>query len=145
MGINCKHTLFKLIKVYKQIIKSTHFTKQYSIVNTISSIRPNKILIKGLNNLALSDDNLDLLPTINAWGECELAIVIKHELKNINISNVHEGILGFMPANDITCSNFHGRDHHLARSKSADGFCTVGKYINIDYEYHNKKILACLQ
>ena len=100
------------------------------------------VFIKGLNTLALSDDNLDLLPKINAWGECELAIVIKHELKNINISNVHEGILGFMPANDITCSNFHGRDHHLARSKSADGFCTVGKYINIDYEYHNKKILA---
>jgi len=100
------------------------------------------VFIKGLNTLALSDDNLDLLPTINAWGECELAIVIKHELKNINISTVHEGILGFMPANDITCSNFHGRDHHLARSKSADGFCTVGKYINIDYEYHNKKILA---
>jgi len=100
------------------------------------------VFIKGLNALALSDNKLDLLPSINAWGECELAIVIKHELKNININSVHEGILGFMPANDITCSNFHGRDHHLARSKSSDGFCTVGKYIDIDYEYHNKKIVA---
>jgi hypothetical protein len=49
MGINCKHTLFKLIKVCKQIIKSTHFTEQYSIVDIVSTIRPNKILIKGLS------------------------------------------------------------------------------------------------
>ncbi len=100
------------------------------------------VFVKGINALALGDNNFDLPPSMDAWGECELAIVIKHKLKNINISSVHEGILGFVPANDITCNNFHKRDHHLARSKSADGFCPVGRYIDIDYEYHNKKILA---
>ena len=35
---------------------------------------------------------------------------------------------------------YSGRDHHLARSKSADGFCPVGKFIDLDYQYQNKKI-----
>jgi len=96
--------------------------------------------IKGLNTLVLDDFVLNLPPHIMAWGECELAAVIKHKVKNISSDKVHESILGFMPANDITCNNFYKRDHHLARSKSADGFCPVGKYIDLDYQYHNKKI-----
>jgi 2-keto-4-pentenoate hydratase/2-oxohepta-3-ene-1,7-dioic acid hydratase in catechol pathway len=97
------------------------------------------VFIKGLNSLALGDLQLNL-PSPKAWGECELAAVIKHKVKNISIDDVTRNILGYMPANDITCQNFHSRDHHLARSKSADGFCPVGKSINLNYNYQNKKI-----
>ena len=31
-----------------------------------------------------------------------------------------KNILGYMPANDITCNNLHNRDHHLAKSKSGN-------------------------
>lgn len=97
------------------------------------------VFIKGLNSLVLDDFKLNLT-TEMAWGECELAAIIKHKIKNIDIDDVTQNILGFMPANDITCNNFNNRDHHLARSKSADGFCPIGKYIDLNYQYQNKKI-----
>jgi len=100
------------------------------------------VFLKGLNSLVLDDVALDVSPDTLAWGECELAVIIKHKIKNISVDDVHENILGFMPANDITCNNLYKRDHHLAKSKSADGFCPVGKYIDLNYEYHNRKIQA---
>ena len=98
------------------------------------------VFIKGLNSLVLDDISLNLNSSYSTWGECELAAVIKHKLKDISSNKVLKNILGFMPANDITCNNFQNRDHHLARSKSADGYCPVGKYIDLDYQYKNKKI-----
>ena len=44
--------------------------------------------------------------------------------------------------NDISCSNVDNRDHHLARSKSADNFCPVGEYIDTTYDHKNKFIRA---
>ena len=38
--------------------------------------------------------------------------------------------------NDVSCENVDGRDHHLARSKSADGYCPVGHWIDTEYDYH---------
>ena len=96
--------------------------------------------IKGLNTLVLDDFVLDLPPHIMAWGECELAVVIKRQAKNVNYGDTSDYILGYLPANDITSENYNGRDHHLARSKSADGFCPVGRYIDLDYKYRNKTI-----
>ena len=98
------------------------------------------VFIKGLNSLVLDNVPLVLKSSDMAWGECELAAVIKHKVKNIKSNTVLDSILGFMPANDITCNNFGNRDHHLARSKSVDGFCPVGKFIDLDYQYKNKKI-----
>jgi 2-keto-4-pentenoate hydratase/2-oxohepta-3-ene-1,7-dioic acid hydratase in catechol pathway len=50
--------------------------------------------------------------------------------------------LGYVPANDVSCDNVDDRDHHLARSKSADGFCPLGQYVDTDYDFRGKKILA---
>jgi 2-keto-4-pentenoate hydratase/2-oxohepta-3-ene-1,7-dioic acid hydratase in catechol pathway len=110
------------------------------VAESNSDLEEPLVFIKGLNTLVLDNVVLDLSPAIMAWGECELAAVIKHKVKNISSDSVHKSILGFMPANDITCNNLYKRDHHLARSKSADGFCPVGKYIDLDYQYCNKKI-----
>lgn len=98
------------------------------------------VFLKGLNALSIDKDKLNLSSFKNVWGECEIALVIKKKIKNISINEASKAILGFMPANDVTCDNFYKRDHHLARSKSADGFCTVGNYIDLDYQYHNKLI-----
>ena len=110
--------------------------------DSVSELNEPLVFLKGLNSLALADVKLDIPSDRMVWGECELAMRIKHKIKNISIENVHKSILGFMPANDITCNNFYNRDHHLARSKSVDGFCPVGKYIDLNYEYRNRKIQA---
>ena len=98
------------------------------------------VFLKGLNSLTLEDNKLNLNSSEQAWGESELAVIIKNKIKNIKKQDVIKNILGFMPANDITCNNYKSRDHHLARSKSADGFCPVGKFIDLNYQYQNKKI-----
>jgi len=76
------------------------------------------------------------------WGESELGLVIKKEAKNININNVKDYILGYVPVNDVSCENVDGRDHHLARSKSADGYCPIGHWIDTEYDFNGKKIQA---
>ena len=111
----------------------------YSGVGKDVEVNEPLVFIKGLNSLVLDDFKLNLQDSM-AWGESELAAVIKHKLKDIRISDVTKNILGYLPANDITCNNTDNRDHHLARSKSADGFCPVGKYIDLNYQYQNKKI-----
>lgn len=98
------------------------------------------VFLKGLNSVTLDQNKLNLNSSLEAWGECELAVIMKHKVKNIKTGDALKSILGFMPANDITSNNFNNRDHHLARSKSADGFCPVGKCIDLDYDYKNKKI-----
>ena len=54
---------------------------------------------------------------------------------HISASNIKDYILGYVPANDVSCDNVDDRDHHLARSKSADGFCPLGHYIDTEYDY----------
>ena len=90
------------------------------------------------------DSKVKLPKKHKTWGEAELGVVIKKKCKQINIKNVNNYILGFIPANDITCDNYENIDHHLAFSKSADGFCPVGEYIDTEYKYNNKNLeIAC--
>ena len=96
--------------------------------------------IKSTNTLAVNHTNIYINSAFPTWGECELAVVIKRQAKNVNYGDTSDYILGYLPANDITSENYNGRDHHLARSKSADGFCPVGRYIDLDYKYRNKTI-----
>lgn len=77
---------------------------------------------------------------LNAWGESELGVVIGKKIQNISKSNVSDSILGFALTNDITISNIHNRDHHLARSKSIDNFCPISKFIDTKFRYNNKII-----
>ena len=42
--------------------------------------------------------------------------------------------------NDISCSNVDNRDHHLARSKSANGFCPISNYIDLNFDPVSKNI-----
>ena len=59
-----------------------------------------------------------------AWHCNKKKINFKTKIKNIN-----QFILGYLICNDVTSKNIHGRDHHLVRSKSADDFCPISKYI----------------
>lgn len=94
---------------------------------------PNSLTIK--NKIKLPFD-------LKTWGEPELALIIGRKLKNIKRINLKKDILGYAIANDMTCQNLYGRDHHLLRSKSPDNFCPVSYYFETDFDLSNKKIFS---
>jgi len=99
------------------------------------------IFLKSSNTITTS--NSVVLPkNLKAWGEGELGVIIKKQAKEIDAKDAEDFILGFTVVNDVTCNNFQGRDHHLARSKSQDGFCPISNYIETDYDYTGKVIEA---
>ena len=80
--------------------------------------------------------------SLKAWGEAELAVVIKKRASKIQRDEVDDHVLGFTIANDVSVSNIEGRDHHLARSKSVDGFCPIGPWIETDLTLSDLDIKA---
>ena len=100
------------------------------------------VFLKSSNCVIGCNDNVKIAFTSETWGESELGVVIKKETKNISSEEVRDHILGYVPVNDVSCENVDGRDHHLARSKSADGYCPVGHWIDTEYNYRGKMIEA---
>ena len=88
------------------------------------------------------EDVVNPFPELPWWGEAELAVVIKHKLRNVSEEEVSQGILGFTIGNDATVENVDHRDHHLARSKCPDGFCPLGPWIDTDFDATNCLIEA---
>ncbi|MBU2510526.1 fumarylacetoacetate hydrolase family protein [bacterium] len=79
-------------------------------------------------------------PEIEAWGECELALVIGKKISKADISEAKGAIFGYTIGNDVSCENVFGWDHHLARSKGADTFCVLGPWIDTDFDPKGKYI-----
>ena len=67
------------------------------------------------------------------WGEAELGVVIKKQMKNVSEKDVNDFVLGVTIGNDVTIENCDDRDHHLLRSKGADTFCPLGPWIETDF------------
>lgn len=101
------------------------------------------VFLKSPNSIILGNKKIKIPFKSNTWGESELGFVVKKDIKRkINIKEAKKYIFGFLPVNDLSCDNIENRDHHLARSKSADGFCPLGNYIDTSFDYKNKKIKA---
>lgn len=77
---------------------------------------------------------------LQVWGEPELAIVLGPKLSKPVGEKLDVSIFGYTIANDVTCNNVNGRDHHLARSKSADTFCVLGPLIDTEFKPGSQKI-----
>lgn len=93
------------------------------------------VFIKPPTSIASPGDKIiNPFPNLRWWGEAELAVVIKNKIKNIDETSVSENILGFTIANDTTVENIDSRDHHLARSKCPDKFCSIGPWIDTDFD-----------
>ncbi|MBX3154700.1 MAG: fumarylacetoacetate hydrolase family protein [Deltaproteobacteria bacterium] len=60
------------------------------------------------------------------WVEVEVAAVIGRRARAVDAAGARDAIFGLTIGNDITALNVLGRDWHLARSKSLDGFCPLG-------------------
>ena len=101
--------------------KSKNFEPTFFLKGNNSICGPNEIVFNPFSNLPI-------------WGEPELAVVIRKRITNVEDSAIRDSILGFTCANDLTVENINSRDHHLARSKSADNFCPIGPWIDTEFD-----------
>lgn len=129
-------------------------------INLLAPCTPNKVIAVATNYLGKGkalQDNFEPLffikpntsicgsneiiknpfPRLPIWGEPELAVVVKKRITNVRDNHLIDSILGFTCANDVTVENIDNRDHHLARSKSADNFCPIGPWIDTEFDPSN--------
>jgi 2-keto-4-pentenoate hydratase/2-oxohepta-3-ene-1,7-dioic acid hydratase in catechol pathway len=100
-----------------------------------SDIKEPLIFLKsGTSVCGPGDDIVCPFRGVRVWGEPELAIVISRRLRQAtSLEEARLAIFGYTLANDVSADNIAGRDHHLARSKSADTFCPLGPWVDTDY------------
>lgn len=73
-------------------------------------------------------------PGMPWWGEAELGVVIGKRIGPGDPIEPEESVFGFTVGNDTTVDNVEGRDHHLARSKCPDSFCSLGPWIETELD-----------
>ena len=69
--------------------------------------------------------------------EVELAVVISHLCKNVDVSRAGEVILGYTIANDVTARDLQNSDGQWTRAKSFDTFCPIGPWIETELDPTN--------
>lgn len=86
------------------------------------------VFLKGPNCLAAPEAAVALrADTTEVWVEVEIAAVIGRKTRGLrDATAARDVVFGVTIGNDITALNVLGRDWHLARSKSLDGFCPLG-------------------
>lgn len=86
------------------------------------------VFLKAPNTVIGPDAGVAMPPFVTeAWVEVEIAAVVGRRARNLaSRDEALEAVFGITIANDVTALNAFGRDWHLARSKSLDGFCPVG-------------------
>ncbi|MCM8773246.1 MAG: fumarylacetoacetate hydrolase family protein [Candidatus Omnitrophica bacterium] len=76
--------------------------------------------------------------------ECELALVIGKEGKNITEEKVKEYILGYTCLNDVTARCLQRKDVQWTRAKSFDTFCPLGPWLETGINPNNLRIRTFL-
>lgn len=66
--------------------------------------------------------------------EAELAVVIGRLCKEVPMARVHEVILGYTCANDVTARDLQKVDGQWGRAKGFDTFCPLGPWISTDLD-----------
>jgi len=66
--------------------------------------------------------------------EGELAVVIGRLCREVPVARVHEVILGYTCANDVTARDLEESDGQWARAKGFDTFCPLGPWIDTDVD-----------
>lgn len=72
--------------------------------------------------------------------EGELAVVVKHRMRNTPPREVLQNLLGYTCLNDVTARDIQvwgGNLLHLCHSKSFDTFCPTGPWLATDVDPHN--------
>jgi 2-keto-4-pentenoate hydratase/2-oxohepta-3-ene-1,7-dioic acid hydratase in catechol pathway len=102
------------------------------------------MFLKAPNTIAAPLDRIALPAGLEqVWAEVELAVVIGRKTRNaVSEQQARDAIFGYTIGNDITALNVSGRDFHLARSKSLDGFCPIGPEIVTGMDFESRALRA---
>jgi 2-keto-4-pentenoate hydratase/2-oxohepta-3-ene-1,7-dioic acid hydratase in catechol pathway len=94
------------------------------------------------NTTVIGDGDAIVLPpqSQNVHHEAELAVVISHLCRNVDVERAGEVILGYTCANDVTARDLQERDGQWTRAKSFDTFCPIGPWIETDLDTANLAI-----
>jgi 2-keto-4-pentenoate hydratase/2-oxohepta-3-ene-1,7-dioic acid hydratase in catechol pathway len=76
----------------------------------------------------------------NVHHEVELAVVISHLCKNVDVNRASEVILGYTIANDVTARDLQNSDVQWTRAKSFDTFCPLGPWIETELDPTNVEL-----
>jgi 2-keto-4-pentenoate hydratase/2-oxohepta-3-ene-1,7-dioic acid hydratase in catechol pathway len=100
------------------------------------------IFLKGPNCVSHPDTSIELPNgSKETWVEVEVTAVIGKRVKNLSSPQAaRDAVFGLTIGNDMTALNVLGRDWHLARSKSLDGFCPVGPEIVVGFDDSDVKL-----
>jgi 2-keto-4-pentenoate hydratase/2-oxohepta-3-ene-1,7-dioic acid hydratase in catechol pathway len=102
------------------------------------------VFLKGPNCLAHPGASI-AIPGGEVWVEVEVTAVISRRVRNLStIDEARSAVAGLTIGNDITALNVLGRDWHLARSKSLDGFCPLGPELVDDLDDRELRVTTSI-
>ncbi|MEJ2666695.1 MAG: fumarylacetoacetate hydrolase family protein [Deinococcales bacterium] len=93
------------------------------------------LFLKGINTLRGPGDDVPYPSWTNdLQHEGELAVVISRSMRDIDVEEAFEYVLGYTCALDVTARDRQNSDLQWVRGKSADGFCPVGPWLETDLD-----------
>lgn len=106
-------------------------------ISEMGFVKPDRpsIFLKPPTTILGPGGDVELPPTwlsTDVEHEAELAIVIGRPMRFVAEEDVHEFILGFTCADDVSARDLQRADPHLTRGKGFDTFCPIGPWIETD-------------
>ena len=99
------------------------------------------LFLKGLNSIRGSGDPIPYPRwTQNLHYEGELAVVMARTMRNVEVEDALDYVLGYTCACDVTARDKQRGDLQWTRGKSADGFCPIGPWVETDLDPNNVSI-----
>jgi len=99
------------------------------------------LFLKGLNSIRGSGDPIPYPRwTQNLHYEGELAVVMARTMRNVEVEDALDYVLGYTCACDVTARAKQRGDLQWTRGKSADGFCPIGPWVETDLDPNNVSI-----
>lgn len=99
---------------------------------------------KRANECVATEGNIPSYPELvdSLDYECELAVIIGKNAKNVSEENAFDYVFGYTILNDISARNLQTRHKQWYFGKSLDGFCPMGPDIITEDEFDRPPVLT---
>ena len=99
---------------------------------------------KRANECVATEGNIPSYPELvdSLDYECELAVIIGKDAKNVSEENAFDYVFGYTILNDVSARNLQTRHKQWYFGKSLDGFCPMGPDIITEDEFDRPPVLT---
>lgn len=99
---------------------------------------------KRANECVATEGNIPSYPELvdSLDYECELAVIIGKNAKNVSEENAFDYVFGYTILNDVSARNLQTRHKQWYFGKSLDGFCPMGPDIITEDEFDGPPVLT---